>query len=175
MEIEHATQPVASYSRSAPPIAEGTGDDEIRGRVIQGAVRGAIASMAMTGLREVTRRVSLLEEPLPESILRQKVFRRLRTVKHGRPRVQAELLHWSYGAAAGAVFAALPAALRRSAWSGPAFGLLMWTGFELGIAPVLGLSQARRVRIFDRLALVGDHLFYGYILSESASLRPAGR
>jgi len=145
-----------------------------RARLVQGAVRGAIASMAMTGLREFTRHAGLLEEPPPESILRQKRMdglRRLRGIQHGPGRVQAELVHWTFGAAAGALFAVLPRAMRRSPWSGPLFGLAIWTGFELGIAPILSLSQAKRPRVLDRLTLVGDHLLYGYILSENATLR----
>jgi hypothetical protein len=142
--------------------------------MMQGVVRGAIASMAMTGLREFTRHAGLLEEPPPESILRQKwmgPLRRVRGIQRGGGRMHAELAHWTYGAAAGALFAALPRAMRRSAWSGPLFGLAIWTGFELGIAPILSLSQAKRPRVLDRLTLAGDHLFYGYILSENATLR----
>jgi hypothetical protein len=32
-------------------------------------------------------------------------------------------------------------------------------------APVLGLSQAKRARPVDRLALAGDHLLYGVVLT----------
>ena len=46
------------------------------------------------------------------------------------------------------------------------YGLVVWLGFELGIAPVLGLSQAKRVRPVDRLALAADHVLYGLVLSE---------
>jgi hypothetical protein len=35
----------------------------------------------------------------------------------------------------------------------------------LGIAPVLGLRQAKRIRPVDRLALAADHLLYGLVLS----------
>jgi hypothetical protein len=42
---------------------------------------------------------------------------------------------------------------------------VVWLGFELGIAPVLGLSQAKRMRVVDRLALAADHLLYGLVLS----------
>jgi hypothetical protein len=45
-------------------------------------------------------------------------------------------------------------------------------GFELGIAPALGLSQARRVRLIDRLALAADHLLYGLVLTAT---RPTAR
>ena len=166
----------SSDSLFTPPDRGGEGEAranrQLRDRVVQGMVRGAIASMAMTGAREFTRHVGLLEEPPPESIIRQKLLRgRLRGAKHGPVRAGAEIAHWSYGAAAGAVFAALPARLRGNAWSGPLFGLLVWTSFELGIAPLLGLSQARRTRRLDRLTLAGDHLLYGFMLSEDATLR----
>ena len=176
MAMDAAKTTAGSDSLFTPPAASApeartNGGQPLRDRVVQGALRGAIASMAMTGVREFTRHVGLLEEPPPESILRQKVFGRFRNVKRGPRRAQAELVHWSYGAAAGAFFAALPRALRRSPWSGPFFGLLVWTGFELGIAPALKLSQARRLRVHDRVALAGDHLLYGFLLSENASLR----
>ena len=45
------------------------------------------------------------------------------------------------------------------------YGLVVWLGFELGIAPVLGLSQAKRARPVDRLALAADHLLYGLVLT----------
>jgi hypothetical protein len=144
-------------------------------RIAQGALRGAIAAMAMTGMREFTRHVGLLEEPPPETIVRQTVLRRLRGVKTGPRRAQVELAHWGYGAAAGACYAALPGLLRRGGWSGPLYGLLVWSSFELGIAPLLRLSQSRRPRPLDRLALAGDHLFYGFLLSENATLPEPAR
>jgi hypothetical protein len=52
------------------------------------------------------------------------------------------------------------------------YGLVVWLGFELGIAPALGLSQAKRVRPVDRLALAADHVLYGLVLSAT---RPTGR
>jgi hypothetical protein len=141
-------------------------------RLAHGALRGAIAAMAMTGLREFTRHAGPLDEPPPEAIGRQKLSRRfLRTARRGPRRAQAELAHWAYGAAAGGLFAAMPGRLRGSPWSGPVYGLLVWGGFELGVAPLLALSQARRSRPLDRLALACDHLFYGFLLSEDATLR----
>jgi hypothetical protein len=35
----------------------------------------------------------------------------------------------------------------------------------VAIAPALGLSQGKRVRLVDRLALAADHLLYGLVLS----------
>ena len=144
-------------------------------RAAQGALRGVVASMAMTGMREFTRHVGLLEEPPPETILRAVLRRRWRGAQRGPRRASAELAHWTYGAAAGALFGVLPAMLRRSAWSGPLFGLLVWAGFEAGVAPLLGLPQAKRKRVVDRLTLATDHLLYGSLLSENSTLRSAPR
>jgi hypothetical protein len=178
VEMENGSKAIESsdslFTVPRPESENGTdaiAGERFRERVVQGALRGAIASMAMTGMREFTRHVNLLEEPPPEAIVRQKLVGRFRSVQRGPRRAQAEIAHWSFGAAAGAVFATLPRALRRGAWSGPLYGLLVWTSFELGIAQLLGLSQARRLRKLDRLALAGDHLLYGFLLSENATLR----
>jgi len=142
-------------------------------RAVHGALRGAIAAMAMTGLRDFTRQIGLQGEPPPEAIARQKLLGGFRSVKRGPRRAQVELAHWSYGAAAGALFAALPHVVRRSRWSGPVYGLLVWGSFELAFAPLLSLSQAKRAHPLDRLALAADHLLYGFLLSEDAALRSA--
>ena len=44
--------------------------------------------------------------------------------------------------------------------------MLVWLGFEFGLAPLLGLRQAKQVRLVERAALAVDHLLYGLILSE---------
>jgi hypothetical protein len=177
MEPESTARAAESSDRLFTPPARERVNGHVADRMIHGAVRGAVASMAMTGAREFTRNAGLLEEPPPESIFRKLTRRRLSGVKHGPSRAAVELAHWGYGAAAGAAFAALPAPLRRASWSGPLFGLLVWTSFEVGIAPLLGLSQARRIRALDRAALAVDHLLYGYMLSEGATQRsdPARR
>jgi hypothetical protein len=83
--------------------------------------------------------------------------RRFAYSRRGRRGVYAlgliEVAHWAFGAGGGAAVGALPGAIRRRRWAGPAYGLVVWLGFELGIAPALGLSQAKRARLVDRLAL----------------------
>jgi hypothetical protein len=37
-------------------------------------------------------------------------------------------------------FGALPREVRRRPWAGPLHRMVVWLGFELGIAPALGLS-----------------------------------
>jgi hypothetical protein len=67
---------------------------------------------------------------------------------------------------AGAGYGALPERLRDQPWSGPAYGLAVWLGFAAGIAPVLGIHQSRRIRPQDRVALIADHLLYGFVLDQ---------
>jgi hypothetical protein len=134
--------------------------------IAHAGVRGAIASMAMSGMREFMRSAGLIEEEPPRAILRQKARGLLRMVPRGRRRAVIELAHWTYGAGGGFAFALLPDGLRRQPWAGPAYGLVLWLGFEAGIAPALGLSQAKRPRPIERAAFAADHLLYGYVLSE---------
>lgn len=141
--------------------------------IAHGAMRGAIAAMAMTGLRAFTIGLGLVDEAPPRAILRQRSKGIYRLIPRGRRRAAQEVFHWSYGAAGGAAFAALPEPIRMKSWAGPAYGLLVWLGFELVIAPALSLSQARTGRVVERGALAADHLLYGFVLSETRR-RPQG-
>jgi hypothetical protein len=135
--------------------------------IAHAGLRGAIAAMAMTGMRAFTVHVGIVEETPPQAILRQRARGLIRKVPRKNRRAVVELVHWSYGAGGGAAFGALPDQVRRRAWAGPVYGLLVWLGFELALAPVLGLKQARRMRIVERLGLAADHLLYGFVLSET--------
>jgi hypothetical protein len=134
--------------------------------VAHGALRGTIAAMAMTGMRTFTIETGLVEEPPPQALFSQSARALIRQVPRPRRRAVVEVAHWAYGAGGGAAFAALPEGLRRRAWAGPVYGLVVWLGFELCIAPVLRLSQAKQLRAQERAALALDHLLYGLVLSE---------
>jgi hypothetical protein len=134
--------------------------------VAHATLRGAIAAMAMTGMRAFTVSAGLVEEPPPRAIFRQKARGLLRHVPRRRRRAAIELAHWGYGAGGGAAFGALPEDVRRRRWAGPVYGLVAWLGFELGVAPVLGLRQAKERRAVERATLAADHLLYGLVLSE---------
>ncbi|MFT3864464.1 MAG: hypothetical protein QM729_09335 [Solirubrobacterales bacterium] len=138
-------------------------------RVAHAALRGGVAAMAMTGMRVLTTELGLVEEPPPQAIFRQKARGLLRLVPRKRRRAAIELAHWGYGAGGGAAFGALPTAVRRQAWAGPVYGLAVWAGFEIGLAPLLGLEQAGQKRPAERAALALDHLLYGLILAELRS------
>jgi hypothetical protein len=129
-------------------------------------LRGAIAAMAMSGMRELTGDLGLVEQPPPPAIIKQKAASLLRRVPRRRRRSAIELAHWGYGAAGGVQFALLPESVRRQPWAGPVYGLVLWLGFEAVLAPALGLKQAGKPRPAERLALAADHLLYGLVLSE---------
>ncbi len=126
------------------------------------AARGVVAAMAMTGMRRVTTRIGLLDQVPPEAIAEEEVPGILAALPEDRRAVVIELLHWAYGGAGGAAFAALPAGLRRHPAAGPAYGVAVWLLFEAVIAPVLGLRWKRAPR--ERLALLADHVMYGAVV-----------
>jgi hypothetical protein len=136
------------------------------GRIAHATLRGAIAAMAMTGMRELTVNLGIVKESPPQAIIRQRARGLIRRVPRKRRRAAIEVTHWAYGALGGAVFGALPQTWRRRAWAGPIYGLLTWAGFEAVIAPALGLNQAKKLRVAERAALAADHLLYGLVLSE---------
>lgn len=144
------------------------------GDVLHGAARGAVGAMAMTGMRVLTTQLGLLEQTPPHAISHQRA-RGLRALLRRAPRRQrtglVEGAHWAFGAGGGAVFGALPRTIRRRRWAGPIYGLVVWLGFELGVAPALGLSQSKQLRPVDRLALAADHVLYGVVLSEPRRTR----
>lgn len=146
--------------------ASGSPDAPVRD-VLHAAMRGAIAAMAMSGMRAFTVNVGLVEETPPEAILRRRARGLMRRVPRRRRPAVVQLLHWGYGAVGGATFGLLPRAVRRRPWAGPAYGLAAWLGFELALVPALGLRHARELRPLERVALAVDHLLYGFVLSET--------
>jgi len=123
--------------------------------------------MAMTGMRTWTVYAGILEQTPPQAIANQRrVQGWLRHIPRDRRRAAIELVHWTYGAAGGAVFGLVPDRARQAAWAGPVYGLALWLGFEFALAPALGSKQAKRPRPVDRAVLAADHLLYGVVLSE---------
>jgi hypothetical protein len=119
--------------------------------------------------------LGIVQQTPPQAIFRQKV-RGLMLAPRKKRRAAIELTHWGFGAAGGAAFALLPDEVRHRAWAGPLYGLVVWLGFELGLAPVLGLTQAEKLRPVDRVGLAADHLLYGLVLNgfrERAGETPA--
>ena len=133
--------------------------------LIEGAGRGAVAAMAMTGMRAFTVSAGIVDETPPKAIFRQKSKGLIYLLPRKKRRAAIEIAHWTYGAGGGAMFGALPEDVRHRRWAGPVYGLVLWLGFESALAPALGLSQAKKPRPVDRLGLAADHLLYGLVLT----------
>jgi hypothetical protein len=132
------------------------------------AWRGLVAAMAMSGVRELTTDVGLVDKPPPDEIATEGVPSLLAAVPAEYRGAAIELAHWSYGAAMGAGYAVLPRRLRARRWFGPAFGLAIWAGFEAGIAPLLDLRSPEQRPLRERLSIAADHVLYGVIVSRRA-------
>jgi len=155
------------------PAANRTGD------VVQAAARGAVGAMAMTGMRTLTENLGLVGQTPPQAIFHQRLGLMMDLMPKGkrkglkglmtkgRRKAVRETAHIAFGVGAGAGFGALPPPVRRSAWAGPIYGLVVWLGYELGIAPALGLEHAGKRKPLEHVAFAADHLLYGQVLSES--------
>lgn len=141
-------------------------------RVVNSAVRGAVAAMAMSGMRSLTRSLGLVDETPPEAVLQQKAPGLMAKLPNDKQPAVTELAHWAFGAAGGAGFALVPARLRRYRWAGAVYGLVVLTGFEAGLAPLLGLSQAQHTRPVERLVFLVDHVLYGIVLAPPRHEQP---
>jgi hypothetical protein len=133
-------------------------------RVINSAGRGVVAAMAMTGTRQLTTSLGLVDQTPPDAVMRQKAGGLIARVPADKQQAVTELAHWTMGAVAGAAYATMPKSVRRQDWSGIAWGLIVLSGFELIAAPALGLSQAKHPRPVERLAFIADHLLFGLVL-----------
>ena len=130
----------------------------------EGAVRGIAGALAMTVMRAATTRLRLVDRTPPDAIALERAPGLLARLPGPARRPAIELGHVTYGAAAGAAYAALPERLRTVRWSGPGYGLAIWLFYEAVVAPGLGLSHARRRRRVERLAIAADHAVYGAFL-----------
>ena len=108
--------------------------------------------MAMTGMRRMTTALGLVWRPPPERVL------------PGQPPEAVELAHWLFGAAAGAIFAALVRPRLRARWAGPAYGVAIWAAFETVAAPLLQAARPEERSLVSRLAIAADHVLYGVVL-----------
>lgn len=133
--------------------------------VTRAAWRGAVAAMAMSGMRRLTVSLGLVERPPPEEIAEEGVpglFSKI-PVEYREPAV--ELAHWSYGTGMGVTYGMLPRAVRSRPWFGIAFGLGSWAFFERVVAPMLRLRRPEQRKTSERVAIALDHVLYGVVVS----------
>jgi hypothetical protein len=132
------------------------------GAHVTGLLRGTVAAMAMSGARSLTTSLGLVRMTPPEEIGRHGAAALLARVPPERRGAALELAHWAYGAAGGALFAATSA---RGRTAGVAYGIALWALFEAVVAPTLGAPHRERPTT-ERLALLADHVLYGFILAD---------
>ncbi len=135
------------------------------GSLAAGAMRGVVGAMSMTGYRTLAAELGLLGQGTPpERIADEAIPKVMAAVPASmRPGV-VDLLHVSYGALGGAVYAAIPPRWRRHWVSGPLFGMALWIGYNAGIVPLLHLHPDHPRRPHEVAVLAGDHLLYGVVI-----------
>ncbi|MFG2090616.1 MULTISPECIES: hypothetical protein [unclassified Spirillospora] len=144
------------------------------GTVVRAGARGLVAAMAMTGARTVTAAVGPHEQSPPEAIVKQHLPA-LRKLPDRHREALTELFHWTYGAAGGTVYGLLPRRIRSNPLSGPVYGLVIWLGFEAGIAPVLGVRHVHEHGFEWRAVVALDHLLYGIVVGGRLAPEPSSR
>ena len=138
------------------------------GAVGRAFARGVIAAMAMSGLRKATTGLGLVERIPPERVASEATPALVRRIPPERRDAVVELAHWGYGGLGGAAFGLLPALVRRQGWAGPVYGAAVWLGYELCVAPILGLHRQKEPAVSERAALVADHVLDGVVVAGSS-------
>jgi uncharacterized membrane protein YagU involved in acid resistance len=137
--------------------------------MIHAMFRGVVGAMAMTGIRQCASQAQVIRDDPPARMARKQGKGLLRTVPRQKRGAVVELIHWVTGALFGLVFGLLPESIRMKAWAGPAYGFLVWLGFETMAAPAMGLKQRRWPHGKERFIFLIDHLLFGLILTEMRS------
>lgn len=133
-----------------------------------GAVAGALATVPMSWAMELMHQLLPPHEryPLPPRQITERVTKKANLHRHLGQADQMWLSaasHVGYGAAAGAIYAALaPRIPARPIVKGTAWGLLVWTVSYLGLLPALGiLTPATRHPARRNLLMILAHLVWG--------------
>ena len=134
---------------------------------LEGAMRGVIGSLAMSGLRQFSASLGLIEKTPPEEIADEPADGLMERVPPERRKAAVLAIHSAIGAAGGVTYGAVPNVVRQKSWSGPIWGMIIWVSYEAGVAPLLGLKHERDVPPGERATLIADHLLYGYILAQT--------
>ena len=141
---------------------------EKAGEIGHAALRGVVGALSMSGMRALTRDLGLIEKTPPEAIAEDDDARGLMArIPAGHRSTAVRLFHCAVGAAGGVGFGMLPDSIRHHGWAGPAWGVILWLGYEAGAAPLLGTDHARHARRVEQATIVADHLLYGYVISET--------
>jgi hypothetical protein len=128
--------------------------------------------MAMTGMRQVTENTRVVHKSPPAAIVDRHAPQPVQEMRSEHRAVLTELVHWSYGTLGGMTFGLLPARVRAHPGAGPLYGLAVWLGFEVGVAPLLGVSHVRQAPLLGRLLVGLDHMLYGVVVAGRLAPEP---
>lgn len=134
------------------------------GTMVRTGTRGVVAAMAMSGLRQATTSLNLVESSPPRSVVEKLAPGLLNRLHHSQHPALLAVAHWGYGLSAGVAFGMLPAHVRHRLWVGPLYGLALLLAFHAGIAPALRIEQ-RLTDVHEQAALIADHLLYGIVVA----------
>lgn len=138
--------------------------------LVAGALHGVVGAMSMTGSRTLASELGLLAAGTPpERVASEGTPQLLRPVPRRLRPAAIDLMHLAYGAAGGAVYAALPRRWRERPYMGQAFGTVLWLTYLAGIAPLLGLHVERRRGLREWAVLAADHWLYGAVVSRTGA------
>lgn len=145
----------------------------------RGAVAGVGATLAMTVVLVVARRLGLADPPAPEAVVTG-ALERVDLDEEVRPPTRTGLAavgHLAYGAGLGAVFAAVDRGGRAPRLAcGAAFGLAVWALSYAGWLPAAGIQPPpSRQGAGRHVERISSHLVYGASLAWlRARLRDGG-
>ena len=133
----------------------------------EGAIRGVIGALAMSGMRAFAQDLGLIGKTPPEELAEKPPEGVLQKLPENRRGAVVRLLHLGVGAAGGVGYGILPDLVRQKGWSGPMWGLAIWASYDAGVAPALGLAHGNPLPARERATFIADHLLYGHILAET--------
>lgn len=138
------------------------------GYPVRGGIEGVTATLAMSTVMLCAERLGVMTGQPPRLI----IDRFAPGLNNGAATAAAVVFHGMYGAATGALFAALTPAERVSARWGAAYGLLVWVAGYEGWVPVAGvLPPAHRDERGRVITMITAHLVYGCVLGRRLEQR----
>jgi uncharacterized membrane protein YagU involved in acid resistance len=135
-------------------------------RVLRGAAAGTLATGAMSMVMLGAKRVGLMGGMPPEKITAKLLNRAGVRRSAAQQDALATVLHFGFGAAAGAGFGVVaPRRVTIRVPAGMAYGAAIWGVSYLGWVPALGImAPAQRDRVDRQATMLAGHLVFGATL-----------
>ncbi|MFG2076341.1 DUF6789 family protein [Nonomuraea maritima] len=137
----------------------------MKGALVRGAISGAVATAAMSGVMVAGQRAGMLPEQPPKRIVRALLPGHRHRRKQGEG-VMGALAHVGFGTVSGSVYGLVTRGRRVPVPVGVAYGLALWIGGYAGWVPGLGvLPPIPRDRPGRQWVMAAGHVVYGTALA----------